>query len=126
MTVLFPALCVSDSQAVLLVLYEVPFRLSWVGAGAAGGFTRKRTDWAGGGGSRRVYQEKDRLGWGMHEKGLLGKAARVPKQQGVVGDGEGGVEAGGASSQGPGMLALKVSPGTSCQPPEAARVLPWG
>lgn len=62
----------------------------------------------------------------MHVKGLLGKAARTPKQQGVVGDGEGGVEAGGTRSQGPGMLALKVSPGASCQPPEAARILRWG
>ena len=48
MTVLFPALCVSDSQVVLLTLYKIPFRLGWVGMGAAGGFTRRRTDWAGG------------------------------------------------------------------------------
>lgn len=61
-------------------------------------------------------------------KGLLGKAARVPKQQRVVGDGDGGGggEAGGASSQGPGMLALQVSPGISCHPSKADPVLPWG
>lgn len=49
MTVLFPALCVSDSQVVLLTLYKVPFRVGGGGGtGAAGGFTRRRTDWAGG------------------------------------------------------------------------------
>ena len=48
MTVLFPALCVSDSQVVLLTLYKIPFRLSWVGTGSAGGFIRRGTDWAGG------------------------------------------------------------------------------
>lgn len=34
MTVLFPALCVSDSQVVLLTLYKVPFR---VGGGGGWG-----------------------------------------------------------------------------------------
>ena len=36
----------------------------------------------------------------MHAKGLLGKAACVPKLQGVVADGEGGGEAGGLALKG--------------------------
>lgn len=96
MTVLFPALCVSDSQAVLLALYEVPFRLGWVGAGAAGGFTRKRTDWAGGCTRRgylgrqhvrrnsREWLEMGRVGLRLEGPGLKGLACwhlRFPQVQ---------------------------------------------
>lgn len=73
MTVLFPALCVSDSQAVPFALYASTFRLGWVGA------------W----GQQEGLPGEGQIGLVDARRHWEG-STYASKQQGVVGDGEGG------------------------------------